>query len=181
MVDATRQAEHFCFVVGEHERHFPLVADIEEHAGLSKARIADGVQRFCAHVELLSGQKPIIYTRGTFWNRYVGDVPWAKAHLLWIAIWSARREAPWGSPESSYRPKPWDTWTFWQKSADGNGRGAEFGARSGSICLDVFNGTNEDLLALSRRSMGLEPEPIAIPEDALERLWRYAVKQGWEV
>jgi hypothetical protein len=51
--------------------------------------------------------------------------------------------------------------------------------QSRNICLDVFNGDYDALLELSRSSMATEP--IEIPPDALARLWRYALRQGWEV
>jgi hypothetical protein len=54
------------------------------------------------------------------------------------------------------------------------------GAPSSDICLYVFNGSHEDLLRLSAQMMGAK-QPIALPEDALARLWGYAIRQGWEV
>jgi hypothetical protein len=48
------------------------------------------------------------------------------------------------------------------------------------IYQDVFNGRHEDLLRLPQQSMGGQ-EPIALPQDALARLWAHALRQGWSV
>jgi lysozyme len=173
------QAQFFHDVTQDHERHFPLILDIERDGGLGKAALADCIHAFLIELENLSGQKPILYTSASFWNYYVGDPPWAMDHRLWIARYSTRIKAPWSAADSKYKPLSWDTWTWWQQSADGNGRGSEFGAASADICIDWFNGTHEQLKLLSSQLMGL-PEP-EVPEDALERLWRYAIHQGWDL
>jgi hypothetical protein len=64
---------------------------------------------------------------------------------LWIALWNDEWEHPWEN--ELYKPVSWEDWHFWQRSADGNERGAEFGARSVDIPLDRFNG---DEAALDR-------------------------------
>ena len=112
-------------------------------------------------------------------NYYVGEASWASRNLLWIARYNSRIQAPWVSEDSRFRPQPWHDWTWWQKSADGNGHGREFGAESKDICLDVFNGTYADLLRLSE--LWMEEPPIPVPEDALQRLWVYAMGQGWDM
>jgi GH25 family lysozyme M1 (1,4-beta-N-acetylmuramidase) len=63
---------------------------------------------------------------------------------LWIARYTSKGK-PWGNilpwPDSPrIKPRDYDDWDFWQWSADGNGRGAEFGASSRSIDLNYFNG-----------------------------------------
>jgi GH25 family lysozyme M1 (1,4-beta-N-acetylmuramidase) len=63
---------------------------------------------------------------------------------LWIARYTSKRK-PWGNllpwPDSpAIKPRDFDDWLFWQYSADGNGKGPEFGASSKSIDLNWFNG-----------------------------------------
>jgi lysozyme len=178
--DVSEQARFFCAMVASYQRHFSLIVDVEDHGGLSRSKLAGKLEDIAGEVQELSGHRPMIYTRATFWNKYLGDLKWAGEHLLWIARYNQRIKAPWSSNACKYRPLPWSSWSWWQKSADGNGRGWEFGAQSRDICLDVFHGSQEDLIRLSRQLMGRE-QPIAMPEDALARLWRYAVRQGWEV
>ena len=57
-------------------------------------------------------------------------------------------------------PSNFDTWVFWQFSADGNGRGPEFGASSKSIDLNYFNGD----LAAFNAYIG-EPPQNPYPDD----------------
>jgi GH25 family lysozyme M1 (1,4-beta-N-acetylmuramidase) len=178
--DVSAQARFFCVAVASYQRHFPLIVDVEDHGGLSRSKLAGKLEHFAGEVQELSGQRAMIYTRTTFWNKYLGDLKWAGEDLLWIARYNQRIKAPWSSNTCKYRPLPWRTWTWWQKSADGNGRGREFGARSADICLDIFNGSYDELIQLSQQCMSAEA-PIALPEDALARLWAYALRQGWNV
>jgi hypothetical protein len=63
--------------------------------------------------------------------------------VIWekLGYWVARYidlDHPWG--DGKYIPAYYLDWLFWQFSARGTGRGAEFGAQSKSIDLDYFNG-----------------------------------------
>lgn len=133
------QAETFCDLVEDVPWDLPPAIDVEL-AG-DQSRLADVV----LHVNLRLKVPPTIYTTGLFWNTYVGDVPWAPLLPLWIALWNDDWDHPWQN--DFYRPVSWEDWDFWQWSGDGNGRGAEFGARSEDVPLDRFNG---DEAALDR-------------------------------
>lgn len=133
------QAEVFCDLVEGVPWDLPPVIDVELDGDHS--RLADTV----LYVNLRLKVPPAIYTTGLFWNTYVGDVHWAPLLPLWIALWNDEWEHPWQN--ELYKPVSWDDWRFWQWSADGNGRGREFGARSEDIPLDRFNG---DKAALDR-------------------------------
>ena len=65
---------------------------------------------------------------------------------------------------------PWQSWTFWQFSADGNGQGPKYGA-SGSQAIDLnrFNGDEEDFRVFTGQL--LAPEELTL-EDRVERLER---------
>ncbi len=61
-----------------------------------------------------------------------------------------------------------NTYTIWQHSADGNGKGAEYGVESKDIDLNVFNGTAEE--------MDDWLDKISVPlDDILETLMKLAI------
>jgi hypothetical protein len=65
-----------------------------------------------------------------------------------------------------------DDWKFYQYSADGNGKGPEYGVKSPSVDLDVFNGTVEEL----RDWLGVPITPVESPvpgtfTDQMKREW----------
>ena len=75
-----------------------------------------------------------------------GAQVWATKLKGWdfVNLWVARYkniEGPWS--DGYCIPRDFDEWDFWQFSADGNGRGAEFGGKAKSIDLDYFNGDQE--------------------------------------
>src|SRR5436309_764354 len=58
---------------------------------------------------------------------------------LWVANWN---QTSYGDPVTgtgSPHTSPWSTWKFWQYDSP-NGLGAQYGAESADIDLDVFNG-----------------------------------------
>jgi GH25 family lysozyme M1 (1,4-beta-N-acetylmuramidase) len=105
---------------------------------LSPSGASDKLQEFLA---LLSdaGIDTGLYTRGSFWNVYYEARTVFSERDLWVARYSSTLDHPWG--DGNYQPNGWDDWRFWQWSADGNGRGHEFGASSNAIDIDYFNGT----------------------------------------
>lgn len=87
-----------------------------------------------------TGIDPIIYTRANWWNSNTYRMDWPKTLLLWTAHYNSGITEPlipddWGKVAN---PR---TWTFWQWSADGNGKGALHGVESYSIDLDRYNGS----------------------------------------
>jgi len=90
-----------------------------------------------------TGKKPIIYTRATIWNPYVGNPFWAKDLKLWIAYYNRTATHPWEGSVSWLRPITWSDWFMWQYSADGNKRGVEFGVSSSDIDINRCNMTEE--------------------------------------
>ena len=141
------QAKYFLDLIGHTDRTFAPVLDIEV-SGASYDTIRRNTLDFCLEVKDQLNIWPIIYTRATWWNPVIGSNTWAQNCLLWVARYHSGIEGPW-SDNDRYRPCCWDDWTFWQWSADGNNRGAEFGAESDDIDLNRFNGSEQDFAHLT--------------------------------
>ena len=157
------------FYLERYNRHpfqFPPVLDFEE-----KSIFAKGLGNhyiWCAEVWLdyvhkKTGRLPIIYTANWFTSQLdQSKLGWMKKYPLWVASY------PWVWTPLS-RPvmpgKIWDDWTFWQYSADNNGRGREFGVQSQSIDLNWFKGDYNQLLSFLGTGQPIEPEPPT--EDAM--------------
>jgi len=168
--DSLLQSNFFCNLIEGKYWRLPPVIDVETMGGLNASQVATRLVNFCYSVYDNLGQYPMIYTRGTFWNPN-GPVPGVGDNSLWASLdlWVARYTAlpePWGNPSDQevLRPRHWNDWLFWQFSADGNGRGAEFGAQSNSIDLDYYNGNQDDFE--DEFGIGLSLE------EKVERLWQ---------
>jgi len=114
------------------------VVDFEETSVRETGKFSDYAWRaqvWCKRVEEVTGRKPIIYTAKWFTNYFttqqigwMGDYPLWVAHYPWVVTSLTRPSIP----------PIWDKWTFWQFSADGNGRGDEFGTQSKSVDLNYW-------------------------------------------
>ena len=62
-------------------------------------------------------------------------------------------------------PSAWSDWFDWQYEADGNGRGAEFGASSPDISLHVWEGGLAHLRLFLLLDDPIEPATVALPAD----------------
>lgn len=143
------QADFFCELVAGSARHLRPVADIESTGGLSREKVASSIQIFCSRVYENIAIWPMIYTRAGFWNSYVAYRDLWDDLDLWIARYSTFIQEPWSG--TYLKPRDWDQWQIWQYSADGNGKGAEYGAVSKSIDLNHFNGDYAALKAYSEK------------------------------
>ena len=135
--DSALQANYFADLVSSKRARLPLVVDVESDGGLSPESVAGSVVNFIHRLYVRLDTWPMIYTRSSFWNDNVGFDPMWEYLDLFIARY-IDLPGPWA--DGLYKPRDWANWVFWQFSADGNGRGGEFGAQSGSIDLDYFNG-----------------------------------------
>ena len=138
--DSILQANYFADLVSGKRSRLPLVVDVEDDGDLPPDAVAGSVRNFINRLYLRLDSWPMIYTRSSFWNWCVGFDPMWEYLELWIARY-INLPGPWA--DGHYAPRDWASWVFWQFSADGNGRGGEFGAQSGSIDLDYFNGDAE--------------------------------------
>ena len=143
--------------------HFPPVLDFEEKSVFGKGlanHYAWCAEVWLDYVHKQTGRLPIVYTANWFTNQFdQSKLGWMRKYPLWVASY------PWIWTPSS-RPvmpgKIWDDWTFWQYSADNNGRGREFGVTASSIDLNWFKGTYTELLSWLQTEE--TPEPPTPPK-----------------
>ena len=129
--DPQTQAHFFCSTVGA-PGELPPVLDVEITSGVSNAQIVSGVQTWLQIVEPWAGCRPILYTNPGFWDS-LGTSAFG-AYPLWVAEYGV------SAPKI---PSGWESWTLWQYSQSGTLSGI-----TGSVDLDVFNGTLEELCGL---------------------------------
>ena len=169
------QAQFFLQTVSSKEFHF-YALDIETgknpgtYIGFSQNIFTEAdvqnIKLWIEQVKASTGKPVLLYTNQNIYNHFL--LPKGGHILTGLDLWLA------GYPDEPKRDEddplalyPIDhpeakNWHFWQYSADGNNRGAEFGVTSSSIDLDVFNGPVEAL----REWLGLEAvvaEPMKEP------------------
>ncbi|MEJ2710952.1 MAG: glycoside hydrolase family 25 protein [Anaerolineales bacterium] len=163
--DPIKQANFFSDLVSP-TSFFHLFADVETTGGLQSAQLTDTVARFVNKLRQNFGSKVGIYTRASFWNPFIARKNLWSSLDLWIARYIRIQESPWSDSES-LRPLDWNDWKIWQFSADGNFRGAEFGAESKHIDVNIFNGDFSDLSEYCSTEISpvVAPEPRPEPEE----------------
>lgn len=137
-------------------------------AGNSTGTNRDIVLSFINEFET-KAQFPVrgIYTRQTVWDPYVA--PYSKWALLdlWAARFNSTLIGPWSDGRFVFRD--WQTWKFWQDSADGNGLGATFGAPPDAdpdIDHDRWFSSLDELYIYA----GLKDRPLTY-EEKVDILW----------
>lgn len=153
--DVLKQAEYFCNLIKPKRWLLPPVADIEAFGNLSSEAATIEIVKFIREDFRHLGIWPMIYTRAALWNSSTLADNLYSSLELWIARYTPK-PSPWGNPgDKDYlKPRDWDRWRLWQFSADGNGRGGEFGAKSDSIDLNYFNGDENDFLLWTGQQPG---------------------------
>jgi len=138
------------------EGELPDVIDVETDGGLRRPRLRTAVKRCLDEYERLSGRKPMIYTRASWWDRFIGVAGWESDYLLWVAHYKA---------ESPAVPKAWKDagWRFWQDSD----RQTFPGFQDPTVDRDFFNGTEAELLEWLGR--GTVPVTLEVRINDLER------------
>ncbi len=143
------QANLFLEKLGEPQPgDLPPLLDVEDHDGMTPAQIQAAVQEWMDIVEPVVGVKPIIYTGYYFWKDYVANTAAFNDHPLWIANYSAT---------CPLIPNAWSRWTVHQYSSTYQMPGIT----ANTVDVNKFNGTMEDLLALTIGG-GPEAEPCEI-------------------
>ena len=169
-------ANRFIGFLGDDLGELAPVCDFEKYktGGLVKMPTFGELRTFIERVETLTGKLPYIYTSYGYWTSGAGyaNQTWAAKYPLWHAQYTSAKTP-------TIKP-PFNKWTFWQWSADGNGKGAEFGAQSSAIDLNRFNGDIIDFHKLLGVDV-LEPD---LPDTALstrvDRLESWARTMGYK-
>ena len=130
-VDPRRQAEFFLRQVHLVPGDLPPVLDVEKAGKLTKQQLRHDVKVWLDLVEKKYGVKPILYTGYKFKLEYL-DTPEFADYPFWIAHYYVR--------ELTYKGK----WAFWQHTDCGKVKGIK-----GLVDCNIFNGTQEDLMALT--------------------------------
>jgi len=146
--DVEQQAELLANTFQESE--LPPVLDVEQ-AELTEAH----VRAFLNAFESITGRKAMVYTSMYKWHTLVGvDTPWASAHDLWVAHYTAKPEP--------LMPQAWPKWTFWQFTEEGQVPGYH-----GYIDMDFFNG-DEDKLREYATIIPAPREPVKVSTDGFD-------------
>ena len=131
--DAVKQADFFIQNVRLEEGDLPPVLDVETVGRQSDAELQRGVKTWLDRVEHHYGIKPILYTSYKFKMRYLSDSLF-NDYPYWIAHYYV--------DSVRYQGK----WHFWQHTDVGTVSGIKE-----QVDLDVFNGSLEELMALTLR------------------------------
>ena len=108
--DPIYQAE--LFVANLKTTNLVPVLDCERYQWSQRARNWDAIQIFDMIVLQELGVHCMFYTRGYWWDRYIGNQPDMLEYLLWVAHYNDRIEHP-------RLPKAWHLYTLWQYSDKG--------------------------------------------------------------
>lgn len=132
--DANLTAESFASEIITHRPQLDIVLDAEQST-LNPTGTLNWLMTCDARLTALTGKKAMFYTSAGFWNTKVARSSYWAGRQLWVANWTTR--------DTPYMPYDWSTWSHWQWSADGNQKGAEYGASGGDADMDLdrFNGT----------------------------------------
>jgi GH25 family lysozyme M1 (1,4-beta-N-acetylmuramidase) len=135
--DPIAQAELLLSTMGPLEAgDLPPVLDVETSGGLAKPQVAAAVHAWVDHVTAAIGRAPIVYAGLYSWADLTGNTD-VTTSPLWIAQYTTA-----ACPNI---PSPWTQWQFWQNSDTGKVAGVV----SSGVDLDVFNGTLDQLEALT--------------------------------
>lgn len=182
--DWDAQAQFFLEAVRDKEFHF-FALDIEtgrdpavyigRNQNIFTAADVQNIKLWIEHVKSRTGKPAVLYTNQNIYNTILLPVG---GHILtsldlWLAGYPLDPRRDEDDPLALFQINhpAVKNWHFWQYSADGNNRGAEFGVTSSSIDLDVFNGPVEALREwLGLKAIDAEParEPVIEPGEQPE-------------
>jgi lysozyme len=157
--DPLKQARYFADVVGDDRGDLPPMLDVEDvHAPKMSGTVASDLAGCAAEIGRLFGRAPIVYTARWYWDTWIGVPVCLAKYDLAVAHYTVAQQPA--------LPKGWASWMVWQKSADGNGRGKEFGAQSDDMDIDFFNGNDAAFMAWA----GVGTLPLT-QEQKVGKLW----------
>jgi len=176
-VDPTVAADFYLERYLRYKFDFPPILDFEETSVRDTKLFSDYAWRaemWCKRVEDKTGLKPIIYTAKWYTDYFKTEhLSWMGAYPLWVADYSWWANNITKKPY--YMPPAWNTYALWQNSANGNGRGKEFGQDAGDAELTIFEGDYSQLLNWLKVDVVLPPAPPSLQEqvdDLRERVTR---------
>jgi len=179
------QMEWLFKALGYRLTDFPIVLDCELTDGQKRATVTNVIQFARGYIADKDRRLPIIYTRQSWWDCSVFNWSGWQECDLWLAWY------PWGETPtvpSSRIPRDWKEWKFWQYSADGNGKGGEYGCDSKDIDLSRYNGTIADFNARYGTAIPVPNGGSTIPpagdlsdHERIDILWREAQTHGWQL
>lgn len=150
--DPILQAKHFCKVVNDVPRK--LVADIEDSYAVPSG-YATRVYNFLLECENITGYRPAIYTRESYWKLYLStSTNWADFYELWVAHYK--------NFSGPLTPMPWtpEDWVMWQFTDRASG--AKYGTESLQVDLNVarddFEFSSTSILEPTPNFLMVEPE-----------------------
>ena len=174
-ISEVTQANLFCSLLKDDQGELPPVLDIEEEPasyGMTFKTMQGRVWNFQNIVFKTLGQYPMPYMGYYSWReKMTPAVEWMRRPEYWL---------PWYADESIVRtPPPYTKWTFWQYTADGDGK--TYGAPElAQIDLNLYCGTEAEL----RATYGQPPvvvTPVLTLEQRLAALETEARMKGWHV
>lgn len=144
-VDGRAQALAYLEAVGELEPgDLPPMLDWESTTAVSGAVAASRAQDFIDEVRAATGRTTLVYTSPGLWARF--GIPTSfDAQPLWVAHFLYCTSGPGCCPTV---PSGWTSWAAWQWSDQGRVPGIP----DSEVDLDLFNGTLDELRALSAKS-----------------------------
>ena len=102
--------------------------DVEESGTATNNDTAANYKAFLDRMTVLTGKPCVIYTRASYWNKYVGYQGWTSQYPLWVANWNV--------PVPTM-PTGWTSWVYWQYSSLAPGQ--NYGAQSATIDVNKVN------------------------------------------
>jgi GH25 family lysozyme M1 (1,4-beta-N-acetylmuramidase) len=139
---------------GLHDGDLPPALDIETSDGASDSTVVNHAKTWLEHVEHALHRTPVVYVSPGFWSGLGNPSSFGK-YPLWVANWGVSCPSlPGGS---------WSQFAFWQYSDHGSVPGIP-----GTVDLDRFNGSMDDLRKLARGgggpSLGAEEATVMAEE-----------------
>jgi len=105
-IGASRQARHFDGIMAKHGYpDLPPVIDVEDTNNLPPVKVAAVLKAMIDDLVERGYRQPMIYSRWGFLVNQVGEPPWLKEHLLWLAHYSL---------ELTQKPRDMSNVVLWQ-------------------------------------------------------------------
>ena len=151
VVTADANMDNFFKVLDGDPLNFPVILDCEVTNGDNPRHITSVIEG-CIKILEAEGYEVMIYTGAWWWDGNVMPADKWRNYPLHVANYT--------SAAQPYMPRDWEQWDVWQWSADGNGKGHEYGADSHDIDL------NRMKVEFWNTHIGVieEPEPVPSPE-----------------